>query len=176
MKKIVIYSTFILLFGIFATSCNFFNDDEYQAYLDQVAEYQQKVRDQYVIDSTLIVEYLVENDSTALYHNESGIYYNIIEDGDSFHPNSNSSIEVWYKGMLLDGTVFVQTADSVSSNTFYLASLISGWQIGLPLIGNGGKIVLYLPSYYAFGAEEKTDIPANSVLIFKIDLINFYSY
>ena len=175
MKKIVIYSAFIsFFFGIITTSCNFFNDDDYQAYLDQLEENRKQIQEQYETDSILIVDYLNENDSTASYHEYSGIFYNILEEGKADHPNTGSLIRVKYKGMLLDGTVFDQTPDSVSSNSFYLDNLILGWQYGIPLIGENGRIILYLPSYYGFGTTERTDVPANSVLIFDVTLIDFY--
>lgn len=174
MKKIVIYAAFLFLFGATFYSCDFLNDDAYQDYLDQQEEDFRKAREQYLIDSTLIVNYLADNDSIASYHNETGIFYHILDEGDNFHPDAYSSIRVWYKGMLLDGTVFDQTSNDVTSNTLYLGGLISGWRIGVPLIGNGGKIILYLPSYFAFGNVENGDIPANSVLIFEIHLIDFY--
>jgi FKBP-type peptidyl-prolyl cis-trans isomerase FkpA len=49
--------------------------------------------------------------------------------------------------------------------------LVAGWQEGLPLIGVGGKITLLCPSALGYGSQAKTKIPANSVILFNIDLI-----
>ena len=46
-----------------------------------------------------------------------------------------------------------------------------GWQAAIPLIAPGGSITLYLPSSLAYGARAQNGTPANSILIFKIDLI-----
>ena len=173
IKKIISYTALALFTGIAIVSCNILDNDDYEEYLKQLEEYQKQIREQYQTDSTLIVEYLTANDSVADYHEESGIFYHILEEGGTEHPITSSIIRVTYKGMLLDGTVFDQTAEDVSTNTFYLEQLISGWQYGVPLIGEEGRIILYLPSYYGFGSNESDDIPANSVLIFDINLISF---
>lgn len=82
-------------------------------------------------------------------------------------------VAVKYKGMLLDETVFEETTEEETAS-FLLSTLIAGWQIGIPLIGIEGKIILYLPSYYGYGISGSGDIPANTVLIFEIDLVDFY--
>ncbi|HAD33478.1 MAG TPA: FKBP-type peptidylprolyl isomerase, partial [Chitinophagaceae bacterium] len=57
--------------------------------------------------------------------------------------------------------------------SFGLDGLIVGWQEGIPLIGAGGKIKLYLPPSLAYGSNANGNIPANSSLIFDIDLLGF---
>lgn len=173
MKKYYTYLVFSIFIAISFTSCLNGNDDEYDAYLEKLEEYKKQVYEQYQTDSILITDYLAENDSIATYDKNSGIYYNIIAEGDEFHPNSYSIIAVKYKGMLLDGTVFEET-QSDQTVSFDLSNLITGWQIGIPLIGGGGKIILYLPSYYGYGTTESNNIPANSILLFEIDLVSFY--
>jgi len=70
---------------------------------------------------------------------------------------------------LIDGTTFDQTGSSAV--TFQLGQLISGWQLGLPLIKPGGKIKLYLPPTLGYGSRTVGSIPANSILIFEISLV-----
>ena len=173
MKKYYTYLIFVLFIALSFTSCIDNNDDAYEEYLKQLAEYQKQVSEQFIADSIIITDYLTTNDSVATYHEESGIYYNIISEGGDSYPNSTSIIAVKYKGMLLDGTVFDETEDD-ETVSFDLSGLISGWRIGIPLIGSGGKIILYLPSYYAYGSNESDNIPANSVLIFDVELVSFY--
>ncbi|NRB62024.1 MAG: FKBP-type peptidyl-prolyl cis-trans isomerase [Saprospiraceae bacterium] len=122
-------------------------------------------------DDVKIQNYLEENNITADKH-ESGLYYNIQKSGDSSRPNVESTVEVRYKGTLLDGTVFDQTQGS-STVSFPLNRLITAWQIGIPLIGKGGSITLYCPSELGYGSNRVGSIPANSVLIFEIDLVSF---
>jgi len=99
-----------------------------------------------------------------------GFYYKIEAAGTSTRPDACSEVSVNYKGTLTNGTVFDQKSDA----RFQLKGLISGWQMGIPLIGNGGKITLYLPPTFAYGDKASGGIPANSILIFSIDLIKVY--
>jgi FKBP-type peptidyl-prolyl cis-trans isomerase len=162
---------FVVLIAVFSlNSCLNTSDTDFQSSIEELNAYQNEIYKQYQADSILIVDYFVLNDSIAEIDSSSGIFYHIIQTGNDNYPNYYSTINVKYKGMLLDGTVFDQSEDEV---LFSMANLITGWQIGLPLIGENGKIILYLPSYYGFGTVTNGDIPANSVLIFEIELISF---
>jgi hypothetical protein len=122
-------------------------------------------------DDNIINNYLTENNLQAEYYN-SGLYYQIIDEGSDGHPAISSVVDVKYTGTFLDGTVFDQTTGD-NSIQFQLGSLISGWQIGIPLLQKGGRAVLYLPSALAYGAQGTAGIPPNSVLIFEIELVDF---
>lgn len=127
--------------------------------------------DQRVVDEELIENYLDENQLTAERHS-SGLYYIIEEPGTGGNPNVNSEVLVKYKGYLLDGTVFDQTPGS-ESTTFFLYQVIRGWQIGIPLLKKGGKGIFLIPSGLAYGPQPRPGIPANSVLIFETELVDF---
>ena len=127
--------------------------------------------DQRVIDQELIEEYLAANQLAAERHS-SGLYYIIEEPGSGGSPNVNSEVLVRYKGYLLDGTVFDQTTGT-DARMFFLFQVIRGWQIGIPLLKKGGKGMFFIPSGLAYGPAERVGIPANSVLIFETELVNF---
>jgi FKBP-type peptidyl-prolyl cis-trans isomerase FkpA len=120
------------------------------------------------IDQKIIVDYLAANQLTAQ-STSSGLYYIISAPGGDNHPNVNLQVKVKYKGYLTDGTVFDQ-----GTITYSLKQLIKGWQEGLPLIGVGGKIKLLVPSALGYGSTATSAIPANSVLIFDMELLDFY--
>lgn len=164
---------FTLLIGFSLTGCLDKQDDAYEEYLKELEAYQKKVYEQYLTDSLLIVDYLAAKDSAAVFNEQYGFFYHVLEQGGEIHPETHSMITVKYKGMLLDGTVFDQT-EPEEEVQLYLGNLINGWKIGVPLIGAGGKIVLYLPSVYGYGETSYATIPANSVLIFEIELQYFY--
>lgn len=126
--------------------------------------------DQAQIDQELIEAYLEANQLTAERHS-SGLYYIIEEPGSGGSPNINSEVLVHYKGYLLDGTVFDQTTSN--ARTFFLFQVIQGWQIGIPLLQKGGKGTFFIPSWLGYGPEPQANIPANSVLIFETELVNF---
>jgi len=123
------------------------------------------------IDKKIILDYLTANKLTAQ-STASGLYYIIKTPGGTAHPNINSVVTVDYKGYLTDGTLFDASAAG-KPLTYGLGYLITGWQEGLPLIGIGGKITLFCPSALGYGSTATGKIPANSVLIFDIELIKF---
>jgi FKBP-type peptidyl-prolyl cis-trans isomerase FkpA len=170
MRKLKILLAFVIPIAFFLTGCLDNSDDDYQK---QLEEYQKQVNEQFGKDTLIIQQYLADHLLNALKHKESGIYYIINETGDEIHPNDYSVITVNYKGYLTNDTIFDQTKTD-EPYTASLYSLISGWRIGVPLIGTGGKITLYLPSYYGYGSKANGSIPANSVLIFEIGLVSFY--
>jgi FKBP-type peptidyl-prolyl cis-trans isomerase len=118
-----------------------------------------------------IENYLTEKGWTADRH-ESGIY--IVTDtlgtGDE-RPTLSDDVTIFYQGYLLDGTQFDGTMEEPA--TFPLANLIEGWQIGIPMFGKGGKGKLVIPSEYGYGDAEVGDIPANSILMFEIELVDW---
>jgi FKBP-type peptidyl-prolyl cis-trans isomerase FkpA len=126
------------------------------------------------IDDKIIKDYLAANDLTAE-STPSGLYYIILTPGGTIHPTIDNDVKVMYKGYLTDGTVFDQSTYSTNKPaTFPLKNLVKGWQEGLPMIGVGGKIQLFIPSELGYGSTAKPGIPASSVLIFDIDLLDFY--
>ncbi len=95
-----------------------------------------------------------------------GYFYTIEKPGTGPAPNPCSDVTVDYEGRLTDGTPF----DAAQNISFNLSQLITGWQMGLPKIGAGGTITLYLPPSLGYGDAATGDIPAQSILIFKIKL------
>jgi len=125
-------------------------------------------------DKVTIEKYLADNNLTAQAKStSSGLYYIIEKPGGAAHPKYNSTVKAFYRGYLTDGKTFDQT--SGKALTFSLSGVIAGWQEGLQLIGVNGKIKLLIPSALGYGSNPPSaDIPANSVLIFDIELVEFY--
>mgnify|MGYP001214819640 FL=1 len=121
-------------------------------------------------DDKSIREYLQKKSLTAQ-KSESGLYYIITVPGNSQKPDLNSMVTVHYKGYFLDDAVF-ESSYSGSAPTFPLSGVLKGWQEGMQLFGKGGKGTLFIPSRLAYGDSALPGIPANSVLIFDIHLIN----
>lgn len=127
-----------------------------------------KKEDQLEKDILTIESYLAENNIEAIRHS-SGLFYVIETAGGTQKPGPNATVTVSYKGTFLNGNVF----DQNQYVNFELPTLIEGWKIGIPLIGAGGKIKLFVPSTLAYGSSDRSGIPANSVLIFEITLHYF---
>ena len=100
---------------------------------------------------------------------ESGLQYKIIEQGSDKKAGPTDAVTVNYKGTLLDGTVFDETKGSPIELT--LNRVIKGWAEGLQLVGEGGKIELYIPSELGYGAQATGAIKANSTLIFEVEVV-----
>jgi len=102
-----------------------------------------------------------------------GFYYRIVNPGTgSGSPTPTSNVTVSYEGTLKGGTVFDGTGTGAPV-TFPLNGLILGWQYGIPIVTRGGVIDLYLPPSLAYGCEALPGIPAGSMLIFRVTLVNF---
>ena len=108
--------------------------------------------------------------TTAIKHC-SGMYYTIDAAGSGATANICNTVAVKYKGQLTNGTVFDQSTSPVA---FRLDGLIEAWKKGIPLIKPGGKIKLYCPPSLAYGSQAVGTIPANSILIFEVELTNVY--
>jgi len=73
---------------------------------------------------------------------------------------------------LIDGTIFDSSVERNVPISFALTGVIKGWQEILPLMKEGGKVIAYIPPHMAYGRRTRNKIPANSVLIFEIELIS----
>lgn len=120
-------------------------------------------------EQATIVAYASANGINATAHS-SGLYYEIINPGTGPRPTINSGVSVKYTGKLLNGTIFDQ--QTTATPPFLLSGVIPGWQIGLPLIQEGGIIKLIIPSSLAYGCEPAGSIPANSILYFEVELVD----
>ena len=114
---------------------------------------------------TQLEAYLSSAGITTATKHCSGMYYVIENSGTGVQPNACSSVTVHYKGSLTNGTVFDER-----DYQFSLSGVIPGWTNGVPLIKKGGRIHLYIPPSLGYGSQPNGPIPANSILVFDIDL------
>jgi FKBP-type peptidyl-prolyl cis-trans isomerase FkpA len=127
-----------------------------------------KTEDYSQIDEDIIQNYILTNNLNAQ-STASGLYYVIDNLGSGDTPTIYSDVTVAYKGYLTNGLVFDES--SSSGVTFALGNVIQGWQQGIPFFNEGGSGILLIPSALGYGSEAVGSIPANSVLIFDISLI-----
>jgi FKBP-type peptidyl-prolyl cis-trans isomerase FkpA len=125
--------------------------------------------DQKAIDEDIITKYIADNNLSAT-ATGSGLYYVMSTVGTGAQPSSNSNVTVVYKGYLTDGSIFDQSKST--GLNISLTSVIKGWQEGIPYFKVGGKGKLLIPSALGYGAQAQSSIPANSVLIFDITLLD----
>ncbi len=100
-----------------------------------------------------------------------GLMYRVIASGKGQSPTLSDSVKVSYKGTLMDGTVFDQTKPG-ETLTLPLAQTIQGWREALPLMKEGDKWEVVIPSALAYGeAGAPPAVPPNSPLVFVITLV-----
>ena len=105
----------------------------------------------------------------------SGLQYTIVAEGAAEKVAPQDTVWVNYKGTLLDGTVFDEQ-NSEEGIEFVANRVIRGWTEGLGLIGEGGKIVLYIPAELAYGSRGQGTIAPNSVLTFDVEVLKVGKY
>jgi len=81
------------------------------------------------------------------------------------------TVTVHYRGTLTDGSVFDSSYDRGEPATFPLMQVVPGWRQGIPLMPVGSQYKLYIPPDLGYGPAAKPGIPANSVLIFEVELL-----
>lgn len=119
--------------------------------------------------------YLAEIEKKAnVQKTASGLLYEIVSEGDMSVKveDDTDNVSVIYEGSLRDGTVFDSSIQRGDTATFPLNRVIKGWTEGMKLVGKGGKIILYIPSELAYGAQGPTGIGANQALKFEVELVD----
>lgn len=107
---------------------------------------------------------------------ESGLQYEVIEAGDGATPGPEDSVQVHYRGTLIDGTEFDSSYARGEPVTFGVNQVISGWTEALQLMQVGSKYKLVIPSELAYGAGGAGDrIGPNATLVFEVELLDIPS-
>lgn len=109
---------------------------------------------------------------SAMTRHSTGVYYQDLEMGTGVTAEPGDEITVHYTGWTRDGASF-DTSVGGSPVAFPLTAppLIPGWVIGLDGMMEGGVRKLVIPSELAYGSGSREGIPANSILIFEVELI-----
>jgi len=103
----------------------------------------------------------------------SGLQYKVINAGSGASPKVTSTVKVHYRGTLIDGTEFDSSYKRGQPAEFGVGQVIKGWTEALQLMKKGAKYQLTIPSELAYGPRDSGTIPANSVLNFEVELLDF---
>ncbi len=145
-----------------------------------------QAEEQFVTDTEIIEEYLAENNIETT-KTESGVFIEMLEEGNGTEANAGDSVSVDYTGYLLDGTFFDSSNEEVAREnnmyqegrpyepfTFVLGrgAVIKGWDDGLAELQAGDKARFYIPSTLAYGPQQRgAVIGPNSILVFDVELV-----
>ena len=117
--------------------------------------------------------FLAENKTKeGVVETDSGLQYEVLEEGDGSKPQASDTVTVHYRGTLLDGTVFDSSITRGQPATFTLNQVIAGWTEGVQLMPVGSKYKFFIPSNLAYGEQGAGGrIGPNSTLIFEVELL-----
>ncbi|MDT3520656.1 FKBP-type peptidyl-prolyl cis-trans isomerase [Cronobacter sakazakii] len=102
----------------------------------------------------------------------TGLLYKVEKEGTGSAPKESDTVVVNYKGTLIDGQEFDNSYKRGEPLSFRLDGVIPGWTEGLKNIKKGGKIKLVIPPQLAYGKNGVPGIPANSTLVFDVELLD----
>lgn len=104
----------------------------------------------------------------------SGLQYKVTTSGPKTgkSPKAGDIVKVHYEGKLLDGTVFDSSFQRGQAAIMPAEGLIPGWLEALPMMHVGDEWTLWIPASLAYGDRAAGPIPANSVLVFRLQLID----
>jgi FKBP-type peptidyl-prolyl cis-trans isomerase len=103
---------------------------------------------------------------------ESGLQYKIIKAGEGASPKADSTVQVHYRGTLLDGTEFDSSYKRGEPASFPVNGVIAGWTEALQLMKEGAKWQLVIPAKLAYAERGAPPmIPPNATLIFDVELL-----
>jgi FKBP-type peptidyl-prolyl cis-trans isomerase len=103
---------------------------------------------------------------------ESGLQYEVLEEGDGPKPGPTDQVTIQYRGTLIDGTQFDSSYDRGEPATFGVNGVIAGFSEGLQLMSVGSKYRFFIPSDLGYGPNGSgRNIGPNAALIFEVELL-----
>lgn len=103
----------------------------------------------------------------------SGLKYIVTKAGKGAKSKPGNVVVTHYTGTLTNGTVFDDSRERGEPLAFTLGrhKVIKGWEEAFSLLRVGDRARLIIPPDIAYGAAERGSIPANSTLIFDVELL-----
>ncbi|MBU1385105.1 MAG: FKBP-type peptidyl-prolyl cis-trans isomerase [Alphaproteobacteria bacterium] len=109
----------------------------------------------------------------------SGVQYKVLQAGPAGgeRPDGNDLVRVDYEGSLTDGTVFDSSFQRGQPAVFTVedgisGSVITGMRDALQHMSVGDEWLVYIPPEIGYGDAASGNIPPNSVLIFRLKLLD----
>ncbi|RYD77418.1 MAG: FKBP-type peptidyl-prolyl cis-trans isomerase [Sphingobacteriales bacterium] len=148
--------------------------EQYMQDMQKAQQEEMSKQQQMVVDQAATIEAYAKEKNLSVQKTESGLFYTIETPGTGDSPKPGQQVSVHYKGYLLDGKVFDESISKGEPITFPIGQgqVIPGWDEGIMLFKKGGKGKLLIPSPLAYGARDSGPIPANSILVFDIELVD----
>ena len=94
-----------------------------------------------------------------------------LKQGDGAVVCPGATIKANYVGTLWDGTEFDSSYKRGEPSEFSLNQVVKGWTYGLAHTHVGDRVELVIPSSLGYGSQANASIPANSTLVFVVDIL-----
>lgn len=107
----------------------------------------------------------------AMVVTESGLRYQVLQEGDGARPASGQHVTVHYRGTFPDGGQFDSSYDRGEPAEFAVDGVVPGFSEALKLMRVGGRLRAYVPSELGYGEQGGATIGPNQDLIFEIELL-----
>jgi FKBP-type peptidyl-prolyl cis-trans isomerase FklB len=103
----------------------------------------------------------------------TGLQYKILKQGKGEKPEMKDHVVCRYRGVLIDGTEFDNSARHNDPVTFPVRGVIKGWEEALLMMPEGSKWQLFVPPDLAYGkgGAPSMKVPPNATLIFELELL-----
>jgi FKBP-type peptidyl-prolyl cis-trans isomerase len=114
----------------------------------------------------------VERENSAVKRSDSGLLYLIEEQGDTIRASKPADkVRILYRATTKDGHEFETTYDDNNAETFALDQIVKGLSEGVQLVGQGGKIKLWMPATLGYGSTGNRKVGANEALCFEVEVV-----
>jgi FKBP-type peptidyl-prolyl cis-trans isomerase FkpA len=136
-------------------------------------EKKERYEQQLVLDSLAILDYIKNYDLHQCTQDEYGNWYLVKQHGSEKLVKSGDSVTIHYSGKLTNGKEFDNSYDRKQPFKFMVGKkqVIDGLDKGIQHFYVGDKCILIIPSRLGYGDKEVGRIPANSVLIFEMEIL-----
>ena len=109
------------------------------------------------------------------YQPKGGLVVQPLIKGKGAKVGQHQSVSANYTGWLAsDGKQFDSSWDRGQASDFSLDQVVKGWQQGLAGQTVGSQVLLVVPPDLGYGSQQQQKIPANSTLIFVVDILAAY--
>lgn len=114
----------------------------------------------------------VQRENSAVKSTDSGLLYLIEEQGDTIRASKPADqVKILYRATTKEGAEFETTYDDKEAETFALNQVVKGLSEGLKMVGQGGKIKLWMPATLGYGSTGNKKIGANEALCFEVEVV-----
>lgn len=102
---------------------------------------------------------------------DSGVEYKIIRKGTGKTPRAKDTVTINYRGTLLDGTEFDSSYQRKKPDSFKLNDMVPGFAEAMTQIPDGSKVIIYIPTRYAYAEKGAPGIPPYAAVVFEVELL-----